>query len=146
MWPERFGSGDEICVPIRTGGVLTWDNDEQRENLFQDLAHMPVGRLLTLPAGFRIKAIVPDGITSALRLSPWDGWSDAWATDTARSIVVGIRKTGDWSRLAILADAIQDDGCEDAALLGLLRLAGGLGLDMGGWWLVERLTNARAEP
>lgn len=66
-------------------------------------------------------------------------WSDSYATPTASAIAAGIVESGDWSRLVILADAIQDAGCEDAALLGLMRLAGGLGLDMGGWWLMERM-------
>lgn len=117
---------------------------------------MAVGRIVSVPR--REVFTLPDGWTyptmpghnaahsqigiaqlHALRLFQWEGWNQSWATPTARDIAAGILESGDWSRLAILADAVQDAGCEDAALLGLMRLAGSLGLDMGGWWLMERM-------
>ena len=96
------------------------------------------GALFAMPAGYTVRPIRPfigDHITYGLRLQSWPGFRDEWITGDARAIAAGIVESGDWSRLVILADAIQD-----AALLGLMRLAGGLGLDMGGWWVMERMT------
>lgn len=46
---------------------------------------------------------------------------DQWRTSTVIGICRRIRETGDYSALPILADALQDAGCDDAEVLGQLR-------------------------
>lgn len=44
-----------------------------------------------------------------------------WRTTTVVQICQTIRETGNWSALPILADALQDAGCDDETMLGQLR-------------------------
>jgi hypothetical protein len=46
---------------------------------------------------------------------------DQWRTSTVVGICARIRETGDYSALPILADALQDAGCEDQEVLAQLR-------------------------
>lgn len=45
----------------------------------------------------------------------------AWRTDTVVALCRAMRQEQDWSALPILADALQDAGCDDERLLALLR-------------------------
>lgn len=57
-----------------------------------------------------------------------------WLTATVRSLVAGIDAERAFDRLPILADALQDAGCEDAELLGHCRGSGPHGR---GCWAVD---------
>lgn len=50
--------------------------------------------------------------------------NENWMTTTVCAICNGMRQSDDYSSMPILADALEDAGCDDAALLG--RLRGGL--------------------
>ncbi len=58
-------------------------------------------------------------------------------TDSVSEIARTIYDSGDFSRLPLLADALEDAGCTDAELLGHLR---GLGVHVRGCWAVDLLT------
>ena len=129
MWPQ---TSDNTDGPLTVGRIVS----------------VPRREMFTLPDGYTVPAMIGHHSVHShiklkqlhgLRLFQWEGWHDRYATPTARAIAAGIVESGDWTRLLLLADAVQDAGCEDAALLGLMRVAGVLGLDMGGWWLMERL-------
>lgn len=49
-----------------------------------------------------------------------------WRSSTVVALCNEVRKTGDYSTLPVLSDALQDAGCEDAALIAQLQ-DGGLG-------------------
>lgn len=48
----------------------------------------------------------------------------AWRTETVLGVAANIRDTKDFTPLPILADALQDAGCEDAAILNHCRSDG----------------------
>lgn len=154
MWPENLRPEARDLRNARidaTVPVMDWEELNRVIDADLQAAHyaslqrmadqIPAGTMITMPASYTTRPLIGDHITYGLRLQSWPGFHDEWITSDARAIAAGIVESGDWSRLAILADAVQDAGCEDAALLGLMRLAGSLGLDMGGWWLMERMTS-----
>ena len=59
-----------------------------------------------------------------------------WLTSNVRSLAEGVVAERAFDRLPILADALQDAGCEDAELLGHCR---GPGPHGRGCWVVERV-------
>jgi hypothetical protein len=71
----------------------------------------------------------PPGYT--LRLDP------AWATDTVRTLARQADQTGDFSSAPILADALQDAGCDDETLLQCCREPGAV--HVRGNWVVDLL-------
>jgi hypothetical protein len=58
----------------------------------------------------------------------------AWRTSTVVQLAQGVYESRDFSALPILADALQDAGCEDAELLGHCR---GPGPHLRGCWAVD---------
>lgn len=58
----------------------------------------------------------------------------AWLTDTAVSLACGMYEGRDFSAMPILADALQDAGCEDGHLLEHCR---GPGAHVRGCWVVD---------
>jgi hypothetical protein len=60
-----------------------------------------------------------------------------WRTDTARGIAAAIVESRAWDRMPILADALQDAGCEDTYLLDHCRLADHL--HRPGCWVLDRV-------
>lgn len=69
-----------------------------------------------------------------------------WRTDAVRGIAAAIVESRAWDRLPILADALQDAGCEDDELLQHCRLADHL--HRPGCWALERVreTPGRSSP
>ncbi|QEL17428.1 hypothetical protein [Limnoglobus roseus] len=61
-------------------------------------------------------------------------FSPAWLTPTVVSLAEGIYEDRAFDRLPILADALQDAGCEDADVLGHCR---GDGVHVRGCWVVD---------
>ncbi|QEL19249.1 hypothetical protein [Limnoglobus roseus] len=61
-------------------------------------------------------------------------FSPDWLTPTAVGLAEGIYEDRAFDRLPILADALQDAGCEDAAILAHCR---GDGLHVRGCWVVD---------
>ncbi|MBA4066320.1 MAG: hypothetical protein C0501_21920 [Isosphaera sp.] len=60
----------------------------------------------------------------------------AWLTSTVVALATGIYGERAFDRLPILADALQDAGCEDAAVLDHCR---GPGPHARGCWVVDML-------
>ncbi|MBX3401420.1 MAG: hypothetical protein KF873_22015 [Gemmataceae bacterium] len=60
-----------------------------------------------------------------------------WRTDAVRGIAAAIVESRAWDRLPILADALQDAGCEDDELLRHCRLADHI--HRPGCWALERV-------
>jgi hypothetical protein len=60
-----------------------------------------------------------------------------WLTSTVVTLAEGIYQERAFDRLPILADALQDAGCEDTELLGHCR---GPGPHARGCWVVDLLT------
>ncbi|WP_246173418.1 hypothetical protein [Limnoglobus roseus] len=63
-------------------------------------------------------------------------FSPAWLTSAAVGIATGIYDDRAFDRLPILADALQDAGCEDADILAHCR---GDGPHARGCWVVDRV-------
>jgi hypothetical protein len=90
--------------------------------------------------------IMPDGEPERLTLAsvirdifgdpfrPPTEFPAGWRTDTAVSLARQIREGHDFGTMPILADAIQDAGCEDEHLLGHCR---GPGPHVRGCWVLE---------
>lgn len=55
---------------------------------------------------------------------PLPAFDPAWRSDTAASIARGMYADREFSAMPILADALQDAGCEDAEILGHCRTPG----------------------
>jgi hypothetical protein len=66
----------------------------------------------------------------------------AWLTPTVRELARAVEQDGDFGRLPILADALEDAGCTDATILAHCR--GGL-VHVPGCWLVRELTEAPSD-
>ncbi len=64
-----------------------------------------------------------------------------WRTDAVRGIAAAIEESRAWDRLPILADALQDAGCEDEHLLGHCRLADHA--HRPGCWALDRVRGFR---
>jgi hypothetical protein len=69
----------------------------------------------------------PPGYTIALRAE--------WLTDTVRAIAKQMDATGDFGAVPILADALQDAGCDDEVALARCRAASGV--HCRGNWVVD---------
>ncbi len=63
-----------------------------------------------------------------------------WRTDTVLPLARSMQNTGDFSGMPILADALQEAGCEDAALLDHCRAEG---THVSGCWVIEQLLAER---
>jgi hypothetical protein len=61
-------------------------------------------------------------------------FSPGWRTDTAVALAKQMYESRDFGAMPILADALQDAGCEDAAILGHCR---GAGPHVRGCWVVD---------
>lgn len=68
--------------------------------------------------------------------SPFVTFSPNWRTDTARAIARQMVESQDFSTMPILADALQDAGCEDEQILLHCR---GSGPHVRGCWVVDHL-------
>ncbi|VTS00575.1 Uncharacterized protein (Fragment) OS=uncultured bacterium PE=4 SV=1 [Gemmata massiliana] len=62
------------------------------------------------------------------------GFDPAWCTDTVRALARGIDEAGTFEALPILADALQDAGCEDRGILDHCRAGGP---HVPGCWVVD---------
>jgi hypothetical protein len=72
-----------------------------------------------------------------------DGFSPAWRTDTVVVLARLIYESGDFGALPILADALQDAGCDDQELLAHCREPGA---HVRGCWVLDlALDKTRAE-
>jgi hypothetical protein len=69
----------------------------------------------------------PPGYAPALRAE--------WVTDTVRAIARQMDETGDFGAVPILADALQDAGCDDETALARCRAASGV--HCRGNWVVD---------
>ncbi len=68
------------------------------------------------------------------------GDSPDWLTPTAVSLARGIHEVGAYWRLPVLADAIEEAGCDDAELLAHCRGGGG---HVKGCWAVDSVLGVR---
>jgi hypothetical protein len=76
-------------------------------------------------------ALVRDILGSPRRQVEFDG---AWRTESAVALARGMYESRDFSAAPVLADALEDAGCSDAAVLGHLR---GGGAHVRGCWVVD---------
>jgi hypothetical protein len=67
-------------------------------------------------------------------------FSDAWRTDTVRALATQMRLLRDYSAVPILADAIQEAGCDDERILTHCRCGGP---HVRGCWVVDLVLGAR---
>ncbi len=66
-----------------------------------------------------------------------------WRTETVRLLTEGITADGKFDRLPILADALEEAGCDDADILGHCR---GPGPHVGGCWVVDLIRGVHWQP
>ena len=78
-------------------------------------------------------------LTLALPLS---GWDQRWESDAARGIAEMMYDDRAWDRAPILADALQDEGC-DHWILDTLRDPRFPDMAFRGLWIVDRLGGKR---
>jgi hypothetical protein len=63
-----------------------------------------------------------------------------WLTSMVLSIAKGMHESGDLSAMPVLADALEEAGCDDAAVLGHCRSAGP---HVPGCWVLDLLQAKR---
>ena len=85
------------------------------------------------------RASARDSIGTLFVQSVGPGWefNAAWRTSTAVSLATRIYNEKEWDACPILADALQDAGCESAPVLDYLR---GGGQKFRGLWVLDHLT------
>jgi len=66
--------------------------------------------------------------------------SSEWLTSTVRTLVKGIQEDGAFDRMPILADALQDAGCDNEEILGHCRHPGG---HVRGCFVIDLLTGRK---
>jgi hypothetical protein len=66
-----------------------------------------------------------------------DSFDPRWRTDAARGIASAIEESRAWDRMPILADALQDAGCEEGPLLDHCRLVDHV--HRPGCWAIDRV-------
>ncbi len=62
-----------------------------------------------------------------------------WRTEAVVAIARGISAEGAYDRLPVLADALEDAGCDDPEVLGHARQGAGHGCRPPGCWVIDRL-------
>lgn len=112
-----------------------------------DVYDADAGERLLHEGGFN-QAIYHPGTRSLLSLLPFPNERQVrisrivgrpvspWLSAEARRLAVAIAGGRDWAGLPVLADALEEAGCDDARVLGHLREAGPHGNDC---WAVRRL-------
>lgn len=73
---------------------------------------------------------------------PLSGWDQRWESDAARGIASSMYDDRAWDRTPILADALQDEGCEHW-ILDTLRDPRFPDMAFRGLWIVDRLGGKR---
>ncbi len=124
---------DEWLFSLHSGGVTVWDVDTG-ERL---LDGPPPGATVYHPGAKTFLAWDAEGeaVLSRLTGHPRPAWPAGDALSVARAIAEG----RDWAALPILADALEDAGCDDAPILKHLREGAPHGR---GCWAVRRLLEA----
>ncbi|QEL16910.1 hypothetical protein [Limnoglobus roseus] len=86
--------------------------------------------------GGSLEAVVQAGLLRDIFGDPFRSpfFDAAWVSSTARSLAEAAYEDRAWDRLPILADALEDAGCEEAAVLTHLR---GPGPHCRGCWVVD---------
>ncbi|QEL19064.1 hypothetical protein [Limnoglobus roseus] len=106
--------------------------DTVAEKMEEVLPYFPsVGRFGDLPEEVERKAQA-----DLLRcvFNPFASFDPAWITPTAYALAEAAYEDRAWDRLPILADALEDVGCEDSAVLAHLR---GDGPHARGCWVLD---------
>jgi hypothetical protein len=115
-------------------GTSVWDADTG-ERLVRESSFCP---LRYHPGAKTFLTVMPDGLLRVSKLCgrPVDpGWL-AWGSGAVVRLARAIRAGRAFDRLPILADALQEAGCQDAALLSHCRRPGPHGKDC---WVVDRI-------
>lgn len=73
---------------------------------------------------------------------PLSGWDQRWESDNARGIASAMYDDRAWGRTPILADALQDEGCEHW-ILDTLRDPRSPNMMFRGVWIVDKLRGTR---
>lgn len=74
-----------------------------------------------------------------LRRRPTPG---SWRTEAVVGLARGIEADGAYDRLPVLADALEDAGCADPAVIEHSRLGAAHGCQTPGCWVIDRLLGA----
>ncbi len=127
---------------------------------FRNAAHLPdaddpAAAFFTDDAGWRTCAYHADHHSSAADadavqlthveiltavVMPGRAWDPAWRTSAVAALAASMYAADDFSASPILADALQEAGCEDDDILGRLRRGVGL---FRGCWVVDKATGRR---
>lgn len=112
--PADFGLGRAaewvVVAGTRAGGGMTARREIGRRvcAVYHEVAGNP----------FRERVVAgPEWLASGRRAAPWM----LKVCETARSIALGVQAEQAFDRLPILADALEDDGCNDSELLEHVR-------------------------
>jgi hypothetical protein len=106
--------------------------DPARDFVFDPKVHMLSAGVRPDGAEYAQKEkLLRDIFGNPFRLVPF---SPAWRTDTAVSLARQMYESRDFSAMPILADALQDAGCEDEQILGHCR---GPGPHVRGCWAID---------
>lgn len=76
----------------------------------------------------------------AAMVGPGWKWSDDWKTGTVVRLAGGIYDQQEWDVMPILADALQDAGCDE---VGVLRYCRGTGPFFRGCWVLDVILSKR---
>jgi hypothetical protein len=132
----RFALHAGHAVP----GILTAAQaDELR--VWRDANQQAVARRADRHRATRAAAAALCGIYRDVIAYPWEpvAFDPAWRTSTAVALAKGMSESRDFGALPILADALQDAGCEEPNVLDHCR---GGGTHVRGCWVVEAVLGA----
>lgn len=120
--PSGTSSGVDA---VRNLWVLLYDRLVFRDDPGRPPTHGATERAARWVAG-RLLSLAADAIRDVFPGPGWAGlftpnFDPAWRTTSVHLLARQARETGDRSALPILADALQDAGCDDAILLNHLR-------------------------
>ncbi|HEY1189027.1 MAG TPA: hypothetical protein VGE74_15340 [Gemmata sp.] len=134
--------GAATTALLESGGGVDGERDLGFETYFADCA--PLGELLRAQAGgsgeFLLGAQIEfegnhnDAEFSVLMVRPAVALSAEWLTDTVRTLALQMDRSRDFSALPVLADALQDAGCDNPTILDPCRACEG---HTGGRWVVD---------
>jgi hypothetical protein len=114
----RLGS----CLECAAHAVAHWNRRNDRDPVRRSLIHYEQVEQITL---------AHDIFGNPFRSVPF---SPEWRTDTAISLARQMYEAREFSAMPILADALQDAGCDDVAILEHCR---GAGPHVRGCWVVD---------
>jgi hypothetical protein len=130
----RFAAQNGNALPVRVRRLLTFVAGGLADDLAV-AARTRLGEILSTPpvcATNRVEAVVRCVVGNPFRSVTF---SPSWRTDTAVSLARQMYDDRDFSAMPILADALQDAGCESDDILSHCRDAANI--HVRGCWVVD---------